>query len=469
MRCIKCGMELQGNPKFCSNCGSRLPNGMLNETQWHKLSGGSGKNALRVILKCILCFFIWMAAMIVVAAIGTALKLNQALYSIFVLVLPVVIAVAAVYRKKPSPTPEKGTFPTPPALQASKPTSPAGPISQVRHEGRFTSALPDLKPMFQQDGFTSTDYVVFDIETTGFSPKNDRIIEIAAIHYRYTERIDQFHTFVNPGRSIPSEITDLTGISQDDVDTAPSIQDIREVFMEFIGDYPLVGHNITTFDLPFVRTQFRSEIHNPTHDTLYLAKQVFPGLPSYKLEYLNQVFGLESQGAHRALNDVETTAHLFWACICPKICEKEYRAAINQCGSAITDRTYPGKRKHSPIDQTVMANSKISIKDIVPTDVEASKCGPLYGKSIVFTGELSISRRDAMQMAVDAGAILRSSVSRRTNYLVVGEQTSSLVGDDGMSGKERQAYALNSEGAAKIEILQEEDFFALVKKDGAPV
>jgi len=107
------------------------------------------------------------------------------------------------------------------------------------------------------------------------------------------------------------------------------------------------------------------------------------------------------------------------------------------------------------------AYGNIHIHDIGPT-CETNPSSPLFGQRIVFTGELSIRREDAMQLAVDAGALLQSTVSGRTNILVVGKQNIALVGADGMSSKEEKAYALNQAGKANITILDEEQFFALI-------
>lgn len=81
----------------------------------------------------------------------------------------------------------------------------------------------------------------------------------------------------------------------------------------------------------------------------------------------------------------------------------------------------------------------------------------------MFTGELSIDRAAAMQMAVDVGAVVKSGVSGKTDYLVVGTQDLALVGADGMSSKEEKAYALNQAGKAHIQIIREQEFIDLVR------
>lgn len=338
--------------------------------------------------------------------------------------------------------------------------------------------LADMQPSIRQRldyGMCFADvlekYVVIDIETTGLNHENDRIIEIAAATYEYGKKISDFQSFVNPGRIIPKDIVNLTGITQDDVDGAPSIEDIEGDFLRYIGYYPLVGHNASFFDVPFLSAQLSRPIDNLVVDTLPIARNTFPMLRNHKLEYLNKILRLESAGAHRALNDVETTNALLWACLAPE----KYEMTIN---SEILDERLPGgQKKQNSIKPSNVSKKpaynrkfeKIDIKSISPSCNCSGSTGPLCGKSIVFTGTLSIPREEAMQLAVDAGAVLKTSVSSKTGYLVVGKQDVTIVGMDGISSKEATARKLNDEGKAKIQILSEEEFLSLVKKDGALV
>ena len=317
-------------------------------------------------------------------------------------------------------------------------------------------------------------YVVFDIETTGLSRDSDRIIEIAAATYEYGVKVSEYQSFVDPCMLIPSEITDLTGITQEDVSGAPLITDIENAFLEYIGDLPLIGHNVAAFDVPFLSAQFTKPIKNPLVDTLPLAQKVFSLLPRHKLAYMNDILNLESKGAHRAINDVETTNRLLWACLAPR----KYESLVNK--AFLDERLCPSKppkrkklarerSKKGPTYEVIKNFKKVDIKAISPSCPCVDSSSPLCGKMIVFTGILSISREEAMQLAVNAGAILKNNVSSKTGYLVVGKQDIAIVGMDGMSSKEMMAHKLNDEGKAKIQILSEEEFLSLVKKEGASV
>lgn len=160
----------------------------------------------------------------------------------------------------------------------------------------------------------STTYVVIDLETTGLDPKNDRIIEVAAITFRGNDILDEFTTLVNPHRDLPAYITDLTGITQEMVDEAPGMFGLRARLRAILGDHVLVGHNVG-FDLGFLQAE-RLGSSNKRLDTISLATILYPDAGRYGLEalahYLNLPLPAGGQ-THRALEDAELTVELFLA------------------------------------------------------------------------------------------------------------------------------------------------------------
>ena len=96
------------------------------------------------------------------------------------------------------------------------------------------------------------EYVSVDVETTGLAPKQDKIIEIGAVRVRDGQIVGSFTCFVNPGRILPAHITELTGILQEQVDEAETMESVLPAFLEFAGDLPLVGHRIL-FDYGFLK------------------------------------------------------------------------------------------------------------------------------------------------------------------------------------------------------------------------
>lgn len=124
------------------------------------------------------------------------------------------------------------------------------------------------------------EYVVFDIETTGFSSKNDKIIEIGAVKLKDGEIVDSFSTFVDPKVNIPYKITELTSITQNMVNGQPTIDEVLPKFMEFVGNSVLVAHN-AAFDVGFIKKNLMDmgkTLNNPVMDTVPLARYLYPDL-----------------------------------------------------------------------------------------------------------------------------------------------------------------------------------------------
>lgn len=157
-------------------------------------------------------------------------------------------------------------------------------------------------------------FVVFDIETTGLSKETESITEIGAVKVVDGKIIDRFSTFVNPERPIPTEITKLTGITNEMVADAPVITEILPKFLEFCQDAVLVAHN-ANFDTGFIRLNAERkcgiEVKNTVLDTLELSRALLPELKKHKLDIVCEQLGVSLEGHHRAVNDAEATAEVF--------------------------------------------------------------------------------------------------------------------------------------------------------------
>lgn len=157
-------------------------------------------------------------------------------------------------------------------------------------------------------------YVVFDIETTGLSKEKEMITEIGAVKVADGKIIDRFSTFVNPQRPISAEITKLTGITDDMVKDAPTIENVLPEFLKFCEDTVLVAHN-ASFDTGFIRIAAEraglGELHHTIVDTLELARALLPELSKHKLDIVCEHLGVTLNGHHRAVNDAEATAEVF--------------------------------------------------------------------------------------------------------------------------------------------------------------
>ena len=290
------------------------------------------------------------------------------------------------------------------------------------------------------------DYVVVDIETTGLSSTENEIIEIAAIRYRNGAETERFSQLVGTDSTLPLFISGLTGITKSMLAGRPRIHEVIRSFSEFIGDDILIGHNIASFDSSFINQAYMQhlgkELSNSCVDTIRLFRKLYPDARIRSLEWLAEHYDVPYENAHRGASDCEIT-HACYQAIRKEILAVHSEAEfIQSC-----DKRAP-KRK---------------VSEIKPTG-EITSANPLYQKTIVFTGSLSMTRADAMQIAADAGAILKTSVSKNTDFLVVGGQDITRVGTDGMSSKEEKAYALNDSGKAQIKIISEADFLAMAKK-----
>ena len=160
------------------------------------------------------------------------------------------------------------------------------------------------------------DYIAFDLETTGLSPKNDYIIELSAVRFRGFKPVSAFSTLINPVMvDIPANITRITGIHDDDVLGAPMIQQVMQSFTDFIGTDDMVGHNIRAFDLKFLyRFGFEMDESNRNYyDTLSMARKLVPegAVNNNKLETLLDYFGITRSSAHRGLTDSLAEGMLF--------------------------------------------------------------------------------------------------------------------------------------------------------------
>jgi DNA polymerase-3 subunit epsilon/ATP-dependent DNA helicase DinG len=151
--------------------------------------------------------------------------------------------------------------------------------------------------------------VAIDIETTGLDPKKDAIIEIGAVRFSGNVIEEEWSSLINPGRPIPPFIIQLTGIHNEMVAQAPFIQEVYEDLVDFAGDMPLVGHNIS-FDLGFLKRRGGLATNKPV-DTYEMAAILLPTAERYNLGALSERLGIEIPSAHRALDDARATHRLF--------------------------------------------------------------------------------------------------------------------------------------------------------------
>ena len=218
-------------------------------------------------------------------------------------------------------------------------------------EGYF---VDDVKGLIQNEKGQKIDseYVVFDIETTGLSPTNNRIIEIGAVRIKDGRIQDTFSEFVNPEVPIPYTITKLTSITDAMVQNAPTIEVILPKFLEYIGDASVVAHN-ATFDTGFIRENAKRlglVFDSTIVDTMTLAHILLPELGKYTLDRLCKQFGVVNEHHHRACDEAAATAEIFVKMI-KMIKEKGITTIheLNEAGAASPDAIRKAKTYHGII------------------------------------------------------------------------------------------------------------------------
>lgn len=299
------------------------------------------------------------------------------------------------------------------------------PLEKKKRENKGASILARL-----------SDFTALDVETTGLSPEYDSIIEIAAVKYRNNLPVDRFSQLIYPGCSLDEFITGLTGITDDMLSGMPPIDEVLPTFMNFIGNDIVIGHN-AHFDINFIYDNCVNSslpaFENDFIDTMRIAKRLYKGWESYKLDDLIENLGLETRGIHRALNDAELTAKAYVAmCANPN-----FEAAIAP----------PGKKA----------------KDFTAEEGRAEEDNPLFGKICVFTGALQrFNRAEAMQIVTNIGGICADGVTRKTNFLILGNSDYLASSEGEKSSKQKKAEKLKLSGI-DIEIIPENVFYDMLE------
>jgi len=152
------------------------------------------------------------------------------------------------------------------------------------------------------------DLIILDTETTGVEAKRDSIIEIAAVKLSDGKIVGEFQTLVKPANPLNVTVSVLTGIQPTDLENAPDIKVAGQKFLEFAGDLPIVGHNVS-FDIDFLKSHGIDPVGRSL-DTLDLAMTIFPKLPYHSMQYICEAYQFKNRPSHRAMSDVLATAEL---------------------------------------------------------------------------------------------------------------------------------------------------------------
>lgn len=363
-----------------------------------------------------------------------------------------------------------------------------------------------------------TDCIIFDLETTGFGASCE-IIEISALKVVDNSIVDTFDTLVCPSSPISPNVTAINHITNDMVKNAPFPEDIIPDFLNFIGDNELIGHNITTFDLPVLRRYSyaicQHELLNPHSDVLYISKHKLE-LPDYKLKTIAEYFNIDYSGAHRALKDCYITYQCLVQLLTLPDIKSSHHAAGPSHGSKhtfvrsdntkdlqalnciikqiITDNTLSDRElrflndwlnNHSylsgnyPFDEVLSLVREIFMDDVIADDkriyilqsfhkfldpishsspLDIEKNLELSGKICCLSGDFESGSKSELTAQIEAlGGIVKKSVTKSTDFLIVGNLGNENWACGNYGTKVKTAMEYNDKGC-NITIIKESDF-----------
>jgi predicted DnaQ family exonuclease/DinG family helicase len=262
-------------------------------------------------------------------------------------------------------------------------------------------------------------YVALDVEATGMDPSRDEIIEIAALKFDEDRVIDSWQSLVRPRGAVPFNITTLTGITNDDVQSAPRFQDVASGLQSFIGAHPIVGQS-PQFDVEMLAGS-GLRLRNPRYDTFELATILMPELPAYNLATIAARLEVNVATSHRALADVETTIEVFRALVA-MLSEYDLGTLDRLATLARVSRS-PLSRLFAQVRKDLMrgADSGVGLGPLAHALAQASGIGDNRGPEAVFlmqrdrpprlepTGTPSCIDRDQLESWTDPDGLLANA------------------------------------------------------------
>lgn len=319
------------------------------------------------------------------------------------------------------------------------------------HKGKSLIALP-------------SDYVVIDTETTGLDYEYCSIIEVSAVRCSGGSVVDKFTSLIKPEpvttyypcrndgagewvtRYVDQYITDLTGITNEMLAEAPEPSEVMPKLLDFLGDSVLIGHN-ANFDVNFLYDAAMDTCGKPLTngfiDTLRIARKVFPDLKHHRLSDVAEACGVTVEGAHRAEADCMTTAGCY-----------------EHMKSRILKTETEADFQHRFIKSTDYADG---LRNITATVDQIDDTNPIFGKIVVFTGKIStMTRKEAFQIVANLGGIPQDTITKKTNFLVIGSEEFASSVKNGKTQKMQKAEEYMAKGQ-EIAVLSEAAFFDLVE------
>lgn len=298
-------------------------------------------------------------------------------------------------------------------------------------------------------------FIALDVETA--NEERNSICQIGIVNFINDTVVEKWSTLVQPNVDFHSKNVQIHGIKPEHVIYSPTFDEIYPILKQKLTSNLCISHS--SFDIQSISSAVQKN-SLPTFsidwmDSCLIAQKVWPNLQSHSLNSLAMNLNLSNFNHHDALEDA-------------MICGEIYVRAIGENPQMIKEMLsskklggYFNKRAKPSTHKIIKNNSFFSKINRKKVSVEANPNGPLFGKSILFTGSLSISRSNAASLAGNAGCEVKSSITKTTSYVVVGEQDLELTKGRKRSTKHRKAEEYISQGLP-IKILTEKQFLALI-------
>ena len=309
--------------------------------------------------------------------------------------------------------------------------------------------------------------IVFDIETTGLSVQNCKITEIGAVKVQGGQVLDTFNTFVNPGVPIPENITQLTGITDEMVADAPPVDAALRAFFDFTGDRLLIAHN-AGFDTSFIRRAAEEcglPFDNPYLDTVSMSRYVNPELKRHRLDTLAEYFQLGDFNHHRASDDAEMLAYIFFKMI-DKL-QDEGITDFTQMTNAMSENADPLKLR--TYHQIILAKNLTGLKNLYKLISDSYLTYYRRTPRIPKTRLTELREGLIIGSACEAGELFRAILENKPQAAI--EEIASFYDYLEIQPIANNMFLIESGKAADIEELQElnRKIVALGEKLGKPV
>lgn len=333
----------------------------------------------------------------------------------------------------------------------------------------FFMALSESQPL-PLPPHQHVDFVAIDFETATSNPNSACAVGLAFVVG--LEVVATTHHLIQPpGNQYDQGNINVHGIHPEDTRQAPDFLTVWRQLHPMLAGKALIAHN-ARFDMSVIKASLaaygdpyvRQYADFKYIDSIAMARDLVPGRKN--LAACAEALDIDLKRHHNAECDAVACAQIAIACIKANRCLNLGEFCFSQPHVRIQELTDLPLRQPKPpaaAHKPARYRAPVHTKDLRPQVTFFDPHHPFYQKSLVFTGELSIDRQEAMQRAVNVGAVIKTAVSRRTDYLIVGRQYDGPGGRATTSNKELKARAILAEGKSSLRLLNERDFFRLLQ------